>query len=103
MPEYWEATGLSASKQPRAPLWACGPISNAQLAGTPLLIFGPRATSEQCVFPSWSGDYLDRPLDFNDLLIENSAATFALRIASESMTGSGSFRALPSSIARERP
>ena len=36
-------------------------------------------------------DYLDRPLDFNDLLIENPAATFAVRIAGESMTGAGLF------------
>src|SRR6202040_1908125 len=36
-------------------------------------------------------DYLDRPLDFNELLIENPAATFAVRIAGESMTGAGLF------------
>jgi DNA polymerase V len=34
---------------------------------------------------------LDRPLDFNELLIENPAATFAVRIAGESMTGAGLF------------
>ena len=32
-----------------------------------------------------------RPLDFNELLIENPAATFAVRIAGDSMTGIGLF------------
>ena len=32
-----------------------------------------------------------RPLDFNELLIGNPAATFAVRIAGESMTGAGLF------------
>jgi DNA polymerase V len=44
-----------------------------------------------CGFPSPADDYLDRPLDFNELLIENPAATFAVRIAGESMTGAGIF------------
>jgi SOS-response transcriptional repressor LexA len=34
---------------------------------------------------------LDRPLDFNELLIENPAATFAVQIAGESMTGAWLF------------
>jgi len=42
-------------------------------------------------FPSPADDYLDRPLDFNELLIRNPAATFAVRIAGESMTGAGLF------------
>ena len=42
-------------------------------------------------FPSPADDYLDRPLDFNELLIANAAATFAVRIAGESMTGAGLF------------
>ena len=33
-----------------------------------------------CGFPSPADDYLDRPLDFNELLIHNPAATFAVRI-----------------------
>src|ERR1700731_1740147 len=48
---------------------------------------GPAA----CGFPSPADDYLDRPLDFNELLIRNPAATFAVRLASESMTGAGLF------------
>jgi DNA polymerase V len=44
-----------------------------------------------CGFPSPADDYLDRALDFNELLIRNPAATFAVRIAGESMTGAGLF------------
>ena len=44
-----------------------------------------------CGFPSPADDYLDRPLDFNELIIENAAATFAVRVAGESMTGAGIF------------
>jgi DNA polymerase V len=36
-----------------------------------------------CGFPSPADDYLERPLDFNELIIENAAATFAVRMASE--------------------
>ena len=35
--------------------------------------------------------YLDRPLDFNELLIKNAPATFAVRIAGERMTDIGLF------------
>ena len=47
-------------------------------------------------FPSPADDYLDRALDFNQLLIENPAATFAVKIAGESMTGAA---LLPNDIA----
>ena len=49
------------------------------------------ASSAECGFPSPADDYLDRPLDFNDLLIQNPAATFAVRIQGESMRGAGIF------------
>jgi DNA polymerase V len=42
-------------------------------------------------FPSPADDYLDRPLDFNELLIENLEATFAVRIVGDSMVGAGIF------------
>jgi DNA polymerase V len=42
-------------------------------------------------FPSPADDYLDRPLDFNELLIENPAATFAVRFTGDSMIGIGLF------------
>src|SRR5260370_242064 len=51
-------------------------IEARQRATVPLMV-----TSAECGFPSPADDYLDRPLDFNDLLIENPAATFAVRIA----------------------
>ena len=46
-------------------------------------------SSVEAGFPSPADDYLDRPLDFNELLIENTAATFAVRISGESMSGAG--------------
>jgi SOS-response transcriptional repressor LexA len=49
------------------------------------------AWSAACGFPSPAEDYIDRPLDFNELLIEHPAATFAIRIEGESMTGAGIF------------
>ena len=49
------------------------------------------SSSAAAGFPSPADDYLDRPLDFNELLIENPAATFAVRFAGESMTGIGLF------------
>jgi hypothetical protein len=36
-------------------------------------------------------DYADRPLDFNELLIEHPAAIFGIRIEGDSMTGAGIF------------
>ena len=42
-------------------------------------------------FPSPADDYLDHPLDFNELLVTHPAATFAARVAGDSMTGVGIF------------
>ncbi|MFP5077410.1 LexA family protein [Rhizobium sp. YIM 134829] len=42
-----------------------------------------------CGFPSPADNHLDHPLDFNELIIENPAATFAVRAAGLSMTGAG--------------
>jgi DNA polymerase V len=49
------------------------------------------AWTAACGFPSPAEDYIDRPLDFNGLLIEHPAANFAIRIEGESMTGAGIF------------
>jgi DNA polymerase V len=49
------------------------------------------AWAAACGFPSPAEDYVDRPLDFNELLVEHPAATFAIRIEGESMTGAGIF------------
>lgn len=40
-------------------------------------------------FPSPADDYLESRLDLNDYLINNPAATFFVRVAGDSMTGSG--------------
>ena len=42
-------------------------------------------------FPSPADDYLDRPLDFNELLVANPAATFAVRVVGDSMIDAGIF------------
>ncbi len=42
-------------------------------------------------FPSPADDYIEGPLDFNELLIDNEAATFAVRVSGDSMTGIGIF------------
>jgi len=49
------------------------------------------SAAAECGFPSPADDYLDRPLDFNELLIENAPATFVVRVAGDSMTGIGIF------------
>lgn len=49
------------------------------------------AWSAAAGFPSPAEDYVDRSLDFNELPIEHPAATFAIRIEGESMTGAGIF------------
>jgi DNA polymerase V len=42
-------------------------------------------------FPSPADDHIEGTLDFNELLIENPPATFAVRIQGDSMTGAGIF------------
>jgi DNA polymerase V len=42
-------------------------------------------------FPSPADDYLDQPLDFNELLVKRPAATFAVRVTGESMRDAGIF------------
>lgn len=42
-------------------------------------------------FPSPADDHEDRPLDFNELLIVNPAATFAVKAQGDSMQGAGIF------------
>ena len=59
----------------------------AREAMTVPLVLSPAS----CGFPSPADDYLDRPLDFNELLIANAAATFAVKIAGESMKDAGLF------------
>lgn len=49
------------------------------------------SSSVQAGFPSPADDHLEAALDFNDLLIETPAATFAVRIAGDSMIEVGIF------------
>lgn len=44
-----------------------------------------------CGFPSPAEDYMDKPLDFNELLIQRPASTFAVIIDGDSMSGIGLF------------
>lgn len=61
-------------------------VQSRTSTGVPLMAFKAPAG-----FPSPADDYLDRPLDFNELLIQNPAATFAVRVAGDSMIGAGIF------------
>lgn len=40
-------------------------------------------------FPSPADDYLERPLDLHELLVEHPAATFFVRVQGDSMKGAG--------------
>src|SRR6516225_8811 len=40
-------------------------------------------------FPSPADDYLEGPIDLNELLIRHPAATFFVRVSGDSMTGAG--------------
>ena len=40
-------------------------------------------------FPTPAGDYLETPLDLNELLIQHPAATFFVRVSGDSMVGVG--------------
>lgn len=42
-------------------------------------------------FPSPGDDLVEKPLDLNDLLIDNPTATFFVRVAGDSMQGAGIF------------
>ena len=56
----------------------------------------PHQRSRACTHPKLTTpesdrSHVDKALDFNELLIEHPAATFAIRIAGDSMTGAGIF------------
>ncbi|MEK7638678.1 MAG: translesion error-prone DNA polymerase V autoproteolytic subunit [Patescibacteria group bacterium] len=58
-----------------------GPFSNIPLY----------ATRPSAGFPTPGDDLVERPLDLNDLLIDNPAATFFVRVAGDSMEEAGIF------------
>jgi len=47
------------------------------------------ASSAVCGFPSPAEQYVESPLDLNELLVHKPAATFFVRAAGDSMTGAG--------------
>lgn len=44
-----------------------------------------------CGFPSPAEDYIETPLDLNELIIQKPSATFFVRAAGDSMIGAGIF------------
>lgn len=49
------------------------------------------SSKASCGFPSPADDYMEGPIDFNELMVRNPAATFCIRAAGESMTGAKIF------------
>ena len=47
------------------------------------------ASPAVCGFPSPAEQYIESPLDLNELLVKKAAATFFVRAAGDSMTGAG--------------
>ena len=47
------------------------------------------AATAVCGFPSPAEQYVDSPLDLNELLVKKPAATYFVRAAGDSMTGAG--------------
>lgn len=47
------------------------------------------AAAAVCGFPSPAEQYIESPLDLNELLVKKAAATFFVRAAGDSMTGAG--------------
>ena len=61
-------------------------MSTASTLRVPLFLSAVKAG-----FPSPAEDYIEKSLDFNELLIRRPAATFCLRVSGDSMTGAGIF------------
>ncbi|NLS55579.1 translesion error-prone DNA polymerase V autoproteolytic subunit [Hafnia alvei] len=49
------------------------------------------ADSVPAGFPSPAADYIDKPINLNELLIAHPASTYFVRVSGESMTGAGIF------------
>lgn len=49
------------------------------------------SSAVSCGFPSPAEDYIETPLDLNELLIKKPAATFFVRAKGDSMIGAGIF------------
>jgi DNA polymerase V len=59
-------------------------VEQKSLVKCPLFVCGVSAG-----FPSPADDHIDRKLDLNELLIQNPAATFFVRVAGDSMRDAG--------------
>lgn len=79
-------SNVALLRRRRRPLFVASRVEARLSLSIPLM-----SGTAECGFPSPADDYLDRPLDFNELLIENAPATFAVRVAGDSMTGIGLF------------
>jgi DNA polymerase V len=51
------------------------------------VFYSPVLLGVQAGFPSPAGDYMERPIDLNEHIIEHPAATFFMRATGESMIG----------------
>lgn len=49
------------------------------------------ASSPAAGFPAPGDDMVEKPLDLNDLLVDNPSATFFVRVSGDSMEGAGIF------------
>lgn len=78
---------LSVTPLRPRPLFIAIPVEPRLMQSLPLM-----SAAAVCGFPSPADDYIEGPLDFNELLIENAPATFVVRVAGDSMTGT---RAVP--------
>jgi DNA polymerase V len=58
------------------------PVSNALT-----VFYSPVLLGVQAGFPSPAGDYMERPIDLNEHIIEHPTATFFMRVEGESMIG----------------
>ena len=56
--------------------------------GTPIPMFSARP---QAGFPAPGDDLIERALDINDLVVQNPASTFFVRVEGDSMEGAGIF------------
>ncbi len=80
------------AKRIRSGGWSAGDVNAfLDVDARTVLTVPLMSDSAACGFPSPADDYMDRPLDFNELLVRHPSATFAVRIAGDSMTGIGMF------------
>ena len=83
--KWLRETLLHASpKQPSMSVPGLIPVVVRQSANVPM-----SAYSVQAGFPSPADDYIDKGIDFNELLIENEPATIVIRAEGESMIDAG--------------